>query len=261
MRRNKIATSFEFAEVLDFIASQGTRSSALIVARSTPDTNEVKPNLCASKAATVSQVEWPLRTTLLLRALRAAIEGSIGHQLSFDELSYITGEAKSTLSNWFAGEGNPSMETMLRLIERVPVAQRHHVLDLPPITRCYPTLSHPRLSHDPVAVSQLRAILTQSTGTTVVHSARAELVTFAVAALGHTYYNLNPRAQAIRGLSAHRPDWFIQVPGVDHLNNIQSPEKVRTEIASKWSSLIEVKAGLFLFNGLWVVNDNYFSLQ
>lgn len=250
MGRQKTFTVTELERVLEVIASE-LREPLVIATKTTADTNQLKSFHASGCSSVVLPAPWPPRTTSLLRSLRAAIEGAIGHQLSLEELSEITSEPKSTLSNWFAGDGNPTVEVVLRLMERVPASIRHQILDGLPISRCYPTLSHPRLAHDPVAVSRLNMILSQASGTTLIHGTREELVTFTVAAMGHTYYNSNPRQDAVRGIDVHRPDWYIQVPGVQNLNSTPNPERIKNEIASRWTTIQEATSGLIIFNGIW----------
>jgi hypothetical protein len=250
MGRQKTFTVTELERVLEVISSE-MLEPRIVAVQTTSDLNQLKSLQLSGRSSVVPAVEWPPRTTSLLRSLRAAIEGAIGHQLSLEELSEITSEAKSTLSNWFAGDGNPTVEVVLRLMERVPVSIRHQILDGLPISRCYPTLSHPRLAHDPVAISRMQMILSQPSGTTLVHGTKEELVTFTVAAMGHTYYNSNPRPDAVRGIDVHRPDWYIQVPGVQNLNSTPNPERIKNEIASRWISIQETTAGMLIFNGIW----------
>jgi hypothetical protein len=192
---------------------------------------------------------WPKRTTIFIRALKAAVEQQVARQMSYDEWSALTGEPKSTLSNWFGGDGNPSVECVLRMFELIPTSQRNHVLTMAPIVRCFPVLAHPKLAHDPAAISRLTTILKQPRGTTLVHGIREDLVTFVVTALGHTYFQ--QVGSTVRGFDVHTPDWFVPLPAVQHLNNVQKAENIRQACLSGLNSLRTEPSGLVLLNGIW----------
>lgn len=205
--------------------------------------------LLADNLQSIASLRRPRRTTLLLRKLRSALEGAVGRQLALDEISEITWEPKSTLSDWFGGSGQPSIEAVLRLMERLPPGQRHQILDLAPVTRCYPSLEHPRISHDQVAISTLITLLRQSAGTTIVHSEREELMTFLVTAMGHSYRHMNGGGM-VTGFDVHFPDWFVEVPGILYLDNLQRAENLESELKMSWDA-ITVGSGLLILDGVW----------
>ena len=154
------------------------------------------------------------RSSLLLRSLRALIEGGWGRTLTFEDLSRLTNQPKSTLCNWFNGEGEPSSETLLRLLELVPDAKRYTGLGKPPFCRTCPQIDHPSLAHDPVATSYLRAIISEIKGVTFVQGERDALVTFVATALGR-HVSVDSRSpRQVVGIDVHAPDWFVPVPGL-----------------------------------------------
>lgn len=234
----------ELMQVLAAIESEleTQRTRPKIRAKSSPNSNY-------SGMAINNVPGWPKRTTIFIRALKAAVEQQVARQMSYDEWSALTGEPKSTLSNWFGGEGNPSLECVLRMFELLPTAQRNHVLATAPIIRCFPALNNPRLAHDPATVSRLTTILKQPTGTTLVHGTREDLVIFMVTALGHTYFQ--QVGSEVRGFDVHTPDWFVPLPEVQYLNNLQKSEAIRQACLAGLNALGAEQPGLVILNGIW----------
>ena len=81
------------------------------------------------------------RTTLLLRRLRAALQGRAGLTPSYLDMEEWTGVAEGTLKDWFNNKGRPTAEFLLQLLDRTPEEIRHQIL----ATTCkpWPTLAHP----------------------------------------------------------------------------------------------------------------------
>jgi len=191
------------------------------------------------------------RGTLLLRRLRAAIEGIAGHALTYEELSALTGEPKSTLGNWINGDGQPSPETLLRLLEMLPTSLRNQILEEPAVSRSYPTLEHPRLAHDPVKVSCLKTIISQTKGITLVQGERETPVTFLLTALGHSARILAANRREVLGLDSHAPDWFVPVAGVTYFENVLQLPQLRTAFEKAWPRMRACQGGLLILNGGW----------
>jgi hypothetical protein len=250
MSRQKTFSHNELAQVLAAIEAEldRQRTRPNVTAEKPTDTKTLK---LLSRTSLTNNVDWPKRSTSCFRLLKLAVDQVAGRQLSFEELSDATGEAKSTLSNWLGGVGSPSLECVLRLLERIPATQRNQLLSSAPISRCYPTLIHPRLAFDQAAMSRFATILQQGTGTTLAHGLREDLVTFVVTALGHNYYHSQLRNDAVRGLDVHSPDWFVPLPAVSYMGNTQSRDAIRQRFLSEWPTLRKHKGGLVILNGIW----------
>ena len=191
------------------------------------------------------------RVTLLLRRLRAGLEKDLGHPLTYDDLSELVGEPRSTLGNWFNGDGLPSTETILRVLELLPTSEKHQILESLPFCRAFPTLDHPHLAHDPAAVSHLQTLLARSNCTTLVHGTQDQAVTFVIAALGHSFRNLRQGRSFLRGLDRHRPDWFVPVSGVTYLDNLPRKEQLAAEAEKLLRKTAPTSGSLILVNGVW----------
>jgi hypothetical protein len=199
------------------------------------------------------------RGTLLLRRLRAALDGISGRSLTYEDLSELTGEGKSTLGNWINGEGQPSPEVLLRMMEMLPRSTRDQILSDPDFCRCHPTLEHPRLSHDRVTVSFLKTIISKREGITLVQGEREILTTFVITALGHSCRILSTTGREILGLDSHAPDWFVPVPGVTYIENILSTQRLHEEFEKAWPRISSYKGTLVILNGGWAQLPAFFD--
>jgi transcriptional regulator with XRE-family HTH domain len=189
------------------------------------------------------------RATILLRQLRLALETTFARSLTYAELSEYAGEPKSTLARWFNGEGQPSSETLLRLLELAPEKQRDQIMDKPPFCRVFAHLEHPLLAHDPVATSFLRSIRSNLTGTTLIQGVQESWLTFVATALGHDARRLSG-LRPVLGLDVHKPDWFVPVPGIKYLNNLLRPSSISEELEQFWPKAANRKGAFVIFNGV-----------
>lgn len=201
------------------------------------------------------QASRPRRTTLLLRRLRAAVEGALGRALNYEELSTLIGEPKSTFGNWLNGDGDPSAEALLSLLELVPEQNRHEIMDKPLICRVYPRLEHPWLAHDPVAVSRLRGVVATSRGLTVIRGEQETLLTFLITSLGHAALTLTSPRRTVLGLDFHEPDWFVGVPGMIYLPNETRSSAIQEELERFWPKVAAFKDALILLNGTFAMTS------
>jgi hypothetical protein len=187
------------------------------------------------------------RVTRLFRHLRSALEAEFGFSLTFDDLAELLDERRSTLGNWSNGDGFPSAETLLRMLELVPVRSRQTIFEAGPCCRPCPTLDDARLSHDPIAVSQLRRLLL-GRGTVLVEGDQDHVVTYTVTALGHSYLRLHQAIQRVRGVDSHVPDWFVPVPGVVYLQHDVAPAEVRDTAKKTIADIHPGRTALVIFN-------------
>lgn len=204
------------------------------------------------------------RTTALFRRLRSAVEEAVGHPLTYVEISRITGEPRSTLGNWFNGDGEPSVEAVLRLAEMLPDTRRHDILDHPPVCRLFPRLNHPHLAHDPVAVSRLRTILSNPSGLMILRGFEETWLTFLAAAIAHSVGASAKQSRPVLGLDVHLPDWFVPVPDVTYLPNELRPERIRSEIERLKQKLASAQGALVVVNAgpstTTLIDENFLAL-
>ena len=191
----------------------------------------------------------PDRVMQLMRGIKSELEKVQGGPLPFKTLGCYSGESGSTAFDRLHRKHQPQVEALLSLLERVQEPARNRLLT--EAFRFLPSLSDPRLAHDQVQISQLRGIIRQDTGFTIIQGANPGIRTFLITALG-----LEARC-GIRGLDIHRPDWFVPAEGVLYLNEGKA-DTLRSLCSEVWPQVIKSprdpkrNVRLFLFNGVWL---------
>lgn len=191
------------------------------------------------------------RATKLLRKLRAAAELTFGRTLTYDELSDYTGEARSTLGRWFNGDGDPSPEIILRLLELTSEKNRHEMMDKAPFCRVHPRIDHPFLEQDPVATSILGNLVSNSIGLTLVQGETEAAATFVATAIGHSARILGNHSREVMGIDVHNPDWFVPIPGLQYLNGLLAPGAIFKEFDVLWPRFANSRRTIVLLNGVF----------
>jgi len=132
------------------------------------------------------------------------------------------------------------------MLEILPTSLRSQILDEPAVSRCYPTLEHPRLAHDQVKVSCLKTILSKTKGITLVQGERETLVTFLLTALGHSGRVLSTNYREVLGLDSHAPDWFVPIPGVTTSTTSCRARNCTRNFEKAWPRMSVCQAGLLI---------------
>ena len=185
----------------------------------------------------------------MMRAIKAELEAFQGRTLSFEQLASYTGEAASTAFDKLHRTRQPQVESLIRLLERLPQESRRRLVER--VCRCYPTFCHPRIAHDPVQVSDLKSLLGQRTGFTMLQGASAGDRTFVFTAIGHENDRLGPERRIVCGVDVSRADWFVEVADLTYTGNILAKDQLVKAIRQAWTELPEVADGLMLLNGVW----------
>lgn len=189
------------------------------------------------------------RSTVILRRLRAAIQGRAGKAPSHIDLEEWTGVPEGTIKDWFNNKGRPTIDFLIQLLERAPQRARHEMLDAS--CRALPLLEDSRLQCDQTVISQLKAIIGQRTGIIWVQGVSDEARTFVATALGNTFLSLTERPRRVTGFDVHEPDWFVPVPGVKYLGNSFEAGALREAVRQRWGQLGPGRSQLILLNGIW----------
>jgi hypothetical protein len=197
------------------------------------------------------------RGTLLYRRLRSALDNVARRQFGYEDLADLIDEPKSTLCNWNNGDGQPGAETLLKLLELLPETERSEIFRELPFCRHFPNLEHPRIAHDPIAVSYLRSALRSEKGITMVYGERDSLNTFVATAMAHSFSLSAGLRGQITGLDIHTPDWFVPVPGVLYLNNTNHLVGIRAEAEKIWCGLTLKACKIVLLNGIWAAGPEW----
>jgi hypothetical protein len=189
----------------------------------------------------------PERVVRLLVGIKSAIGFAEARAVSFEDLEQLSGRPAGTIGGWFEGARMNQLEFLLALLERVPSRLRHDLFDA--VCRIHPTLQHPKLAHDPIAVSRLGALLKQRTGFTGIHGTPEHARAFCLDALGNSTREVNFGQQAVVGVIIDRVTAWAPVPGVLHL----SPHAdIRQQLQRSWSKIKQANDGsLVLLGGVW----------
>jgi len=191
----------------------------------------------------------PDRVRPLMRAIKGQLEALQGREITYEDLAGYVGQAASSVFDKFQRAQQPQIEALLGWIERLPESTRNQLLNS--ACRCYPTLDHPRLNHDPAQVSQLKTLFRQANGLTLVQGGNDGLRTFLITALGHSCGTLEPERRQVCGIDVHEPDWFVPVDGVVYLHNLLDPSRMREGVHRAWPAIAEMKSRLTILNGVW----------
>lgn len=183
----------------------------------------------------------------MMRSVKAELEKN--RTITYELLGRYTNQSASAALEKFHRPHQPQVEGLISLLERLPAQVRHQLLDK--ACRCFPTLSHPRLAHDPVQVSQLRTLLGQTCGYTLIQGANAGARTFVISALGHQMHMAESGGHSVSGVDVHQPDWFVPVDGVLYLNNAFGSKLVRQAVIAAWNRIQTENTSLVLLNGIW----------
>jgi hypothetical protein len=203
-----------------------------------------------TQQASAASLSPPItRVARMLRRIQPWLQSQRSRVATFAEIEKWTEVPENTVRGWFANEGNPTAEFLLRLLERTPNNVQAGILD--EFCRVYPILEHPRFSIDRTILSRLATLLSQSRGLTFIQGADDEARTFFITALGHSFFALGQAPRRVQGLDVHACDWFVPVPGVVYLENAFQPEELRRAVQSAWPQVRNDDSSLLIFNGLW----------
>ena len=179
----------------------------------------------------------PIAVSTLMNGIKARLN------VSYGMLERYCGRAYNTLEGWAVGTGAHQIEGLLRLLARLPVAQRHQLVDA--ACPCFPSLAHPFLARDRLLAAQLDRLLDQPKGTTFVTGDSDYVTSFVATALGHSFSIGKAKGGSIAGLDAHVISWFIPVPGVSYVGSAPHRDLIQaqTQREAQWE-----KSGLLLLN-------------
>ncbi len=207
-----------------------------------------------SRISIPPSVYRPDRVRSLLFATKLELERFHGRELTFDELGRFAGQAASTAFDKLQKSKHPQVEALLGWLERLPEAVRSELLA--GTCRCFTSLEHPKLSHNPVQVSMLKELLRQPSGLTVVTGGNEWLRAFVLSALGQSSLRLGPASRMVAGIDKLLPDWFVPVDGITYLNTPAGESPARDLVVSIWRTMQDANKKLVLLNGVVAALDD-----
>jgi hypothetical protein len=191
------------------------------------------------------------RVTRLLRRAQDSLHSELGPSPTYANLEEFTGVPAQTIKDWLNNKGRPTAEFLLQLLEGIPDRQRHELLDS--ACRTHATLEHPRLKCDQTIISRLKSMVCLPRGLVYVQNGTDETRTFIVNAMANAFLGLKGRPRCVAGLDAHKPDWFVPLPGVKYFANLFQPGKQLEAARENWPKVQARGWNLVVLNGMGIV--------
>lgn len=171
-----------------------------------------------------------------------------GEKLTYKHLGAITGQSASTMFDWSTGAELRQVESMLRLLERLPRRRRLGLIERS--CRQFPTIWHHRISWRDRQTAYCEALLGIESGTTLIQGDEGGC-DFLISALGHSASRLNPSRPAVSGIDARAAERFVPVGGVQYMGATISQPRLREQCRLAWPIVEKADAQLILLNGIW----------
>jgi hypothetical protein len=187
------------------------------------------------------------RVRQLMRRIKSGLEMQRHRVLTCEELGMMCGHGHSAVCEKLNRVHQPQVEALLAWLERLSLETRYKCVES--ACRVYPTVEHPRISHDPTTASRLKSLLSQPNGLTVIQGGDPARRTFLATALGHSFGILR-KSNRVLGIDAHEPDWFVPLEDVIYMPS--GSERIAGETVVRiWNSVARVSSGLLIINGIW----------
>jgi hypothetical protein len=210
----------------------------------------VKKNAIRSREINIVRPPaYPIAGPQLFKRMRAALTETFGAEPSFEDLGKLTTMPRSTTQSWFQIYDHPQIRFFLCLLEHLPQSKRMELLG--EFCRDLQTLRHPRLAHDPIAVTTLENLLLEKQGYTLIRGGTSAQRLFLLNAMGHSFHRTNQPGINVAGLDVHEPKKFVPVPGVIYFKEPLAPAKLRDLVMQVWPEVCSSEARLLLFDGIW----------
>jgi hypothetical protein len=140
----------------------------------------------------------PNRVRKLRRAIKGELDAFQGRVIPYKDLAIYASQAKCSVFDKFQKDQQPQVEALLGWLERLPETTRNRLINS--ACRAYLTIENARLAHDPTQVSNLRVLLPQTNGLTIISGGDGGLRTFVTTALGHSHGRLQAETPNVFGL-------------------------------------------------------------
>jgi hypothetical protein len=187
---------------------------------------------------------------ILLR-VRGALAEIGGAPPSFARLGGMMGQGENTTHYWFHAFAHPHILGLFSLLERVPKRKRQEILDR--LFRDLPDFDHPRLAHNPVAITSLKRLIDLPANLVILRGGTDYQRTFVATAMAHAYLQCG-KSRIVAGIDVNEPRTWVPVESVIYFEQLQSPQLLRQGIAAVWPQIIGTKAGMIMLNGVWSLN-------
>ena len=189
----------------------------------------------------------PERILRLLQGIKSAIGLAEARGISFDDLERLSGRPAGTIGSWFEGARMIQLEFLFALLERVPPVLRRDLINAS--CRVQPTLQHPKLAHDPIALGRLETLLKQRIGFTIIQGGLEHARAFVLNALGNSAREVEFTHRSIFGVQIQPVSAWAPVPGIIQLSTQPEP---RQQVQRAWPKIQQANDGsLILLGHVW----------
>lgn len=219
--------------------------------RSSPPNTKFMKTTSSSKQVPIGATD---RACKLLIAAMSAIETHELRKIPQTEFSRLLGVSRPTLINWSSRSTQSfQLEALLQLLERLPEDLWHHLLKR--FLRICPAIDSPMLAHEPATVTQLRLLLRQKRGVTLIQGGSDTARTIVFTAIGRTASLMSGPKVTISGIDLHIPDWFVPVDTLTYISPSTDRAGLASEIKREWKGANQGRWRMF--NGVWSVLPEY----
>lgn len=189
------------------------------------------------------------RATKLFKATEVCLSDLHGEKLTYEQLGEITGQSASTMFDWATGAGLRQVESMLRLLERLPRSRRIGLIER--FCRQFPTIYHRFLSWQERQTANCEALLRIGKAITLVQGDEGGR-DFLINALGNSASRIDPPRPTVSGIDARAAERFVPVDGVKYMGATMSLARLREQCRLAWPAIRKTDAQLILLNGIWI---------
>lgn len=178
----------------------------------------------------------------LFGELRDRLSRAANHPVGLRELSQMMGRPKSTTHFWLSEYHHPQVLGLMALLERLSPNERQSFI----ASHCreLPTLADTKLSG---TIGELKKLLDQPHGMTLITGSTAAARCFALTAFAHSWSSLSGLAPT--GIYLHRPQSWVPVIGVRYIDEKLTATQIRALVTSVWTRILTSGAKLAIFNG------------
>jgi hypothetical protein len=208
-------------------------------------------NACKSNPPDIiSAPAFPFSGPQLFQRIRMNLADVCGFdEPTFDRIAQILGVKTNKVHYWFTAYRHTHVIAFLSLLERLPEGKRVDLLNV--FCRELPSLGSPRLTHDPLGISNLENLLRLASGLTLIRGGTEFQRTFVLTALGHSFPRIKGPRALVCGLDLHEPKNWVPLEGVLYFKEPLPPARVRDLMAQVWPRILSSDAPLVLLNSLW----------
>jgi hypothetical protein len=190
---------------------------------------------------------YPFTGQTIFQDLRASLSKDLGFNVTLERMADLMGTSTSKSYYWFRFCRHANIAGFMCLLENLSPAARNAFLD--GRFRTLATLTDPRLVLPAGTYEKLLELLNQHKGLTFIRGGTEFSRASLLFALGHTYARQSRKT--VVGLDLRRPDKFVPIVGVMHIDQGLDANKVKESAHKAWTRVLTSRSRLVLLNDVW----------